>query len=114
MTKTLKLTTEQLEITASNQEQSLNEITKLYDFTELMKKELIFGNSVSYTSIDFGQVSNPTVLVLTSTEKLDVLINSQEFQNTDFIEINADIDNLSVKNISLSDATINISLYGEA
>lgn len=114
MAKTLKLTTEQLEVTESNQEQSLTEITKLYDFTELMKKELIFPTSVSFTSIDFGEVSNPRILILTSTEKIDVLINSQEYQNTDFIIMNADLLNLSVKNVSLPNATVTISLYGEA
>lgn len=114
MTKTLKLTTEQLEITATNQEQSLTELTKLYDFSEIMKKELIFSNSVSFTSIDFGQVSNPRVLIISSTSDLDVLINSQEYQNTNFIIMNADISNLSIKNVSLPDAVVNISLYGEA
>lgn len=114
MAKTLKLTTEQLEITESNQEQCLIELTKLYDYTELMKKELVFSNSVSYTSIDFGQVSNPRVLIISSTEDIDVLINSQEYQNTNFIIMNADLSNLSVKNVSLPDATVTISLYGEA
>ena len=114
MANTLRITTNQLEIDANNQQKFSTEIVKTYTFTESFKKELIFGNSASFVAVDFGNVSNAKFLIIDSDQNLDILINGQQYQNTNYVAINATLTSLEIKNISSPNATVIISVYGES
>ncbi|MBQ1988942.1 MAG: hypothetical protein II234_03445, partial [Clostridia bacterium] len=78
---TLKLDIKELEIDEKQNEISVRDYDRYFDFNETFKTNIILPPNSQYRTITFSEVTSPFGLVIVSDKLINVLVNGFEIAN---------------------------------
>lgn len=110
---TLKLDITELEIDEQQNAISERDYDRYFDYNETFKSQVILPFDSAYRDINFSEVTSPFALVVTSDKLINVKVNGFEITNTKMILLNTSINSLQVANVDLTEAKVNIYIWGK-
>ena len=109
---TLKLDIKELEIDDKQNEISVRDYDRYFDYNETFKTNIILPPNSLYKTIQFSEVTSPFALVVVSDKRINVKVNGFEITNTKMVLLNTSISALEVANVDLLEANISIYIWG--
>lgn len=109
---TLKLDIKELEIDEQQNEISVHDYDRYFDFNETFKTNIILPPNSQYRTVTFAEVTSPFALVIVSDKLINAKVNGFEITNTKMVLLNTNIDSLEVANVDLLEANISIYIWG--
>lgn len=110
--KTLKLDITELEIDEKQNEISVRDFDRYFDYNETFKTQILLPPNSQYRTINYSEVTSPFVLVIVSDKKLNVQVNGYEITNTKMVLLNTAINSLEIANVDLLEATVSVYIWG--
>lgn len=110
--KTLKLDITELEIDEKQNEISVRDFDRYFDYNETFKTQIVLPPNSQYRTINYSEVTSPFILVIVSDKKLNVQVNGYEITNTKMVLLNTAINSLEIANVDLLEATVSVYIWG--
>ena len=110
--KTLKLDITELEIDEQQNEISVRDYDRYFDYNETFKTSVVLPPNSQYRTIAFNEVSSPFALVIISDKLINANVNGFEITNTKMVLLDTHIESLQVANVDLLPATVSIYMWG--
>lgn len=111
--KTLKLDITELEIDEQQNQLSLRDYDRYFDYNETFKSQVLLPTDSNYRTINFSEVTSPFALVVISDKLINVKVNNFEITNTKMVLLNTNINSVEIANVDLSEATVSVYIWGK-
>lgn len=111
--KTLKLDITELEIDEQQNQLSLRDYDRYFDYNETFKSQVVLPTDSNYRVINFSEVTSPFALVVISDKLINVKVNNFEITNTKMVLLNTFINSVEIANVDLSEATVSVYIWGK-
>lgn len=110
---TLKLDITELEIDEQQNAISQRDYDRYFNYNETFKAQVVLPIDSDYRTINYSEVTSPFALVITSDKLINAKVNDWEIINTKMVLLNTPINSLQVANVDLTEAKVNIYIWGK-
>lgn len=110
---TLKLDITELEIDENQNELSLRDYDRYFDYNETFKSQIILPPNSAYRTVTYSEVTSPFALVVISDKLINVKVNDFEITNTKMVLLNTSINSLEIANVDLKAAKVSVYIWGQ-
>lgn len=111
--KTLKLDITELEIDEQQNQLSLRDYDRYFDYNETFKSQVVLPTDSNYRTINFSEVTSPFAVVIISDKLINVKVNNFEITNTKMVLLNTNINSVEIANVDLAEATVSVYIWGK-
>ena len=111
--KTLKLDISELEIDEQQNQISLRDYDRYFDYNETFKSQIVLPTDSNYRTINFSEVTSPFAVIIISDKLINAKVNNLEIINTKMVLLNTYISSVQVANVDLSEATVSVYIWGK-